>query len=351
MAFFLFCLLDEVASIKLSSKLSLVSHRPAKRLVFWAIYLAVVAAVALVVLEFAARSLGLGQPIIYYTAAIGGMRPLPGQQSVRLKGATVTIDDNGFRSAGVPGWPALRILYLGDSVTWGGSAIDDSELFSEVSADALRRAGMSVYAMNAGVNGSSLANQSELFDLYHDSVDAIVWIFPWTDAIRAYLTVGYLYPATFKPRFALVEAVDHAIRVFWVPAFRKQGEPAIDFVRPATPFGHETFFDAEFERRAERNVSAFRRSIEQAVEDDIPILVGVTPYFTERRIQDLPPDAQLILTEVKKLGASTLDLNSILSASQPESVFIDHVHYAAVGHKLVGEAIGDTLSYWFQVRP
>lgn len=345
-----FCLLDCIGSIRLSSKFSPVIHPRLKRLLFWTTYLVVVVSIVLGVLEFAARWLGLGQPIIYYNAAVGGMRPLPGQQSVRLKGATVTIDGNGFRSAQAPDRPALKILYLGDSVTWGGSAIDDSELFSEVSADVLRHAGTSVYAMNAGVNGSSLTNQSELFDLYHDSVDAIVWIFPWADAIRAYMTVGLLHPATFEPRFALVEAVDHAIRVFWVRAFRRHGEPAIDFVRPASPYGYEAFFEAEFERRAERNLSAFRRSIEQAVKDDIPILVGVTPYLTESGIQDLPDDAQRILAEVRKLGASTLDLNSILSASQPESVFSDHIHYAAAGHKLVGRAIGDTLRNWFPVR-
>ncbi|MFV1979821.1 MAG: hypothetical protein ACC655_01595 [Rhodothermia bacterium] len=326
------------------------SHPRLKRLLFWTAYLVVVVAVVLAVLEFAARSLGLGQPIIYYNAAVAGMRPLPGQQSARLKGATVTVDDNGFRSAQVPDRPALKILYLGDSVTWGGSAVDDSELFSEVSADVLRRAGMSVYAMNAGVNGSSLTNQSELFDLYHDSVDAIVWIFPWTDAIRAYATVGYLYPATFEPRFALVEAVDHAILAFWVPAFRRQGKPAIDFARPASPSGREAFFEAEFEHRAERNLSAFLRSIEQGVEDDIPTLVGVTPYVTASGIQDLPDDAKQILAQVKKLGASTLGLNSILLASQSESVFSDHVHYTATGHKLVGTAIGDTLRDWFPVH-
>jgi lysophospholipase L1-like esterase len=331
-------------------KLLFVTYSRIKKILFWAIYPIVVVAIALIVLNFAARSLGLGDPILYYNATVGGMRPLPGQTSTRIEGATVTIDENGFRSATVPDKPALKILYLGDSVTWGGSSIDDTELFSEISSDAVRETGSAVYAMNAGVNGSSLRNQSELFDLYHDSVDAVVWIFPWSDAVRAYKTVGYLYPARFKPEFALVEAVDHAIRVFWMTAFRENTGTPDDFSRPDMPYGYETFLANEFERRIDQNLAALRQSLEQAFEDDLPIIVGLTPYVNDGEVQSPHDEALYLLAALEDLGVQTLDLNSILSVQDSESVFVDHIHYSSVGHRLVGTAIGRSLKQWFPVR-
>ena len=96
------------------------------------IYVLGVLAIGVVLLEVAARSMGLGDPVIYYNSVWGGLRPLPGQKVSRINDAQITIDANGFRTANVPIGDALRILYIGDSVTWGGSSVDDRNLFTEV---------------------------------------------------------------------------------------------------------------------------------------------------------------------------------------------------------------------------
>jgi hypothetical protein len=87
-----------------------------RRGLLWVGYSFLVALLLLVTLEVTARWLGFGTPVLYYNAAWGGMRPLPGQQLKRLKGATVTIDENGFRTARPERPDALRVLFLGDSV-------------------------------------------------------------------------------------------------------------------------------------------------------------------------------------------------------------------------------------------
>ena len=186
-------------------------------------YLLALAFCTLSLLEIAVRYIGFGDPILYYNAAWGGLRPIPGQQVERLAGVTVTVDDNGYRSAHPETQGSLRVLFLGDSVTWGGSRVDDSALFTEVAADVLRRQGGSVYAMNAGVNGTSLVNQAEIFSHLSDvPIDVLVWLFPWSDVERSYAALGFLWPPRFKPRFALVEVVDHLIFRFWLNAFREK---------------------------------------------------------------------------------------------------------------------------------
>ena len=142
------------------------------------LYVVLIVVGGIVLLELVARKLGLGDPIIYYNAAWGGVRPLPNQQVTRLNQAQTTIDKNGFRTSVPESGVAFRILYLGDSVTWGGSSVSDTELFSEVASDALRQQGLAIYTMNAGVNGTSLMNQADIYEQLKDSVDAIVWNIP-----------------------------------------------------------------------------------------------------------------------------------------------------------------------------
>jgi len=130
------------------------------------------------VLEFAARALGAGDPILYYNASEGGMRPLPDQRITRGQDKYVTVDSNGFRSAATD-TSAMKILYLGDSVTWGGTKIDDSDTFAARTSLLIgEELGKTVYSMNAAVNGHSLMNQSDIYFDNDIAPDLVVWLFP-----------------------------------------------------------------------------------------------------------------------------------------------------------------------------
>src|SRR5438067_1866513 len=110
--------------------------------------------------EAVLRLAGFGHPILYDNRAAYGYRPLPDQTRRRFGGARVHVNNLGLRGADVtperpPG--ALRILFLGDSVTWGGSYVDDAQLFATIAADTVRRQHpgrfTAVEALDAGVNG------------------------------------------------------------------------------------------------------------------------------------------------------------------------------------------------------
>lgn len=82
--------------------------------------------------ECLAWYLGLGNPLLYEPDPLVGYRLKPSQSKKRRKNAKVTSNEEGFRIN-----PVVRIsskskfiVFVGDSVTYGGSYIDDQDIFS-----------------------------------------------------------------------------------------------------------------------------------------------------------------------------------------------------------------------------
>jgi lysophospholipase L1-like esterase len=302
------------------------------------------ALLGLAAMEIVALWMGLGTPVLYYTSAWGGLRPLPDQKVVRLGGATLTVDENGFRTAREHEPGAMRVLYIGDSVTWGGSYIDDSELFSEVSADVLRANHLAVYAMNAGVNGTSLVNHAEIFRRHAEMTDVLVWLFPAGDATRAYRTGGIIYPPRFAPRFALVEVIDLAIYLHWSTIFRLDLPPPGAWT--SYPGRYHDLFVLERSVRMTKNLGAMRCVLEWAIAHEIPVVLGVTPVLNgDNRVVPPPIDVIAQIKEIESDSINLFDVYETINNHEDDfsKLFVDDVHFSAKGHRIVGEALGKQL--------
>jgi hypothetical protein len=106
--------------------------------------------------ELLLRSLmGLGDPVIYDSYPLYGFRPLPDRQYRRFHSAVVRFNNLALRAEkDFDHDPADKILFLGDSVTYGGSRIDNEELFSHLAV-----AGLGGFTSgNAGVNAWGVEN-------------------------------------------------------------------------------------------------------------------------------------------------------------------------------------------------
>ena len=107
--------------------------------------------------EIYLKNLGLGDPIRYDSSIFFGYSPKSNQQKKRINNSKVTINDIGLRS--IYDWKQIKgkkIIFLGDSVTYGGSYIDDKETFVYLSCKNLKNP--QLICGNAGVNAYGIFN-------------------------------------------------------------------------------------------------------------------------------------------------------------------------------------------------
>jgi lysophospholipase L1-like esterase len=113
--------------------------------------------------EFGLRTVfGLGHPLRYAPDPACGYFPLPNQQTRRLRARTMT-NDLGMRS---PEFSAakpdgtLRLLFLGDSLTFGTILIDQNQIFVErIRRELAAKLGRPVEELNASANSWAIGNE------------------------------------------------------------------------------------------------------------------------------------------------------------------------------------------------
>ncbi len=104
---------------------------------------------------FLRKAFGLGKPVLYYSYPLYGYRPKPDQDVTRFHGARIQINNLGLRAN--QDWDSRtddKILFLGNSVTYGGSMIDNNDLFSHLALNGLK----DYKSGNGGVNGWGVEN-------------------------------------------------------------------------------------------------------------------------------------------------------------------------------------------------
>ena len=212
-------------------------------------------------------------------------------------------------------------------------------------ANVLREAGHEVYAMNAGVNGTSLMNHAGVYEQHKERVDAVVWLFPWGDVTRTYVTGGFLWPPLKKPRYALVEAIDQVIRAYYLPRFRlDESQYGEAYLQPEVPQGYGAFYDGVFEEREQKNIEALRAVVEDANSRGLPLILGISPSHTQGRLDPLFPETTRLLAELDTTDTYLFDLHGILTQrADIANLYIDPVHYNSQGHQVVGEELGNAL--------
>ncbi len=108
--------------------------------------------------ELYLKYIGLGDPIVYDSNFVYGYAPKANQKKNRFNNSVVTINDVGLRS--IENWSekekSKKIVFFGDSVTYGGSYIDDKDTFVFLSCKNLKQ--LNIVCGNAGVNSYGIHN-------------------------------------------------------------------------------------------------------------------------------------------------------------------------------------------------
>lgn len=284
--------------------------------------------------ELAARWMGLGEPIVYSTNAAYRYAPVPNQQVVRRRGASVTVGPEGLR--GLEPWsgPAdHHILFVGDSVTWGGTNTDDDKTFAHLTCTQLEaRVAKNFVCGNAGVNGYGTDNM--IARLRHDPelrrADTIVVTLISVDPIRGTSDLRAAHFFSRQPTGPLRGVWEvAAFGAFQLAGRLRWKDDAYD-----------SSLDVPVAKEALQRLYAELRRLEQAGKS---VLIVFSPHKDEFFGDADELDAQ-VRADLAASGFSLLDLTEPMRAEVDRGVYYDNVHLNELGHALYGDWIADRLS-------
>ena len=305
---------------------------PTKRFVFWGVMVLLVIA-PLIGLEVFLRVVGLGNPVLYYRNTSFRYAPVPNQRVTRRRGATVTIDSYGLR--GVRDWaePAdVKLLFIGNSVTWSGTYIDDRQTFPHLTCVHLRaQLGRDFTCGNAGVNAYGTDNMAERlrYKRFNDEDVIVVTIVPG-DATRGLADVRsfYFFSAPPPTPFKAIWEVSTFLLVRVTHWMRHHGgqNRADDQIEVAT-------------RSLERLFVVLREETTEGKK----VLLVLSPYEAELHAQEdeLTQHVRMVLASS---GLPLLDLRPRMSDSTITDAYVDGVHLEVQGHAAYAEAIAAEVS-------
>ena len=280
--------------------------------------------------------LGLGHPVLYRSSPLFGYRLQP-DQLVHRRGSEIRVNNLGLRAD--RDWDSNienKILFLGNSVTYGGTYISNKYLFSHLAVQGLN----GYVAGNAGINGWGIENISALIVEYGFlPARTYVTVLQETDFYRGLSKLAGKPFWTTKPTFALQELLG----IFYVDRLEAMYENHDAFVA--------TF---ENEKTVERSCAKLKAM------DDFLKSKGYNHliYFstnTSQLIDGVVIDT-MVTKHLKLAGIDVIYLKnrseiSSLSKAKQREFFYDSYHLNETGHALWAKIINGDLSVLLQHQP
>ena len=312
--------------IKMTNSNTIFEKNPKKTLFFSVLLFS---CITLGLLEFSASKIfGLGKVVIYQSHPIYGYRPVPNQLVSRDNGPTnIKINNLGLRAN--QDWHEKtpnkkRILFLGDSVTYGGSYIDNQDLFSSLAF----KHNKNIETANAGVNAWGILNIHGLIkNLNFMPADIYITLVPEGDFYRGLNGIGGQPFWTRKPKYALEELLQHGS---YILSLKKNPGLSIK----SLPI-------QEQEKTVELAVLALKEYDAYLKQQGYQHYIFITPTLPQ-----VVHNAENDLLIKNSLDNNKLDYiylrNKIpqdLTQSQKTNLFHDSIHLSQAGHALWAEMI------------
>ena len=289
-------------------------------------------AILVIALEVILRSFwGLGDPLLYESSYLYGYRPAPDQVVSRYRNIDIKINNLGLRADN--DWDEIKekkILFVGDSVTYGGTYIANDRLFSALAVKNLD----GWESGNGGVNAWGVGN------VYHLIVHAgflpakvYVSVFPEMDFYRGTSRLPGLPFWSKEPTYAIEEALYH----FYYRQNMKRYE------------GIHSNSNSDYERlqAAKISIAQIKELDEFLREKGFIHLIYITPSVKQvleghekdqnilQLVQEYNLPAIYLLDEILALDLSDSDM---------QALFYDYIHLSETGHSVWAGIIAEDLS-------
>jgi uncharacterized protein YjeT (DUF2065 family) len=280
---------------------------------------------------------GFAHPLLYARDAAAGYIPLPNQQ-LRRFGAIIHINAYGMRSGDVAASPPpgrLRILFIGDSVTFGTTYVDQTQIFTErLQADFRRWHGLALEVLNASAGGWAPANEYGYLrsrGCFGASLVLLVLNTNDLDQPFAQLEDSPLFPRT-NPGSALGELWSRYLA------------PRLGLATTAADPGSVP--EAAPDARAAAAVLASLEGTRQFVAGHGARLVLVYSPSVQPQLHNVAWQAQFASLRRWADAAQVplIDLGDTYARHPSSAVFFDGIHLRPLGHQLAEQAIAERLA-------
>ncbi|GEM_PF-277079 len=291
--------------------------------------------------EIVLRLMGFGDPVIYRVDAASGYYPAPNQDVSRSGGRTV-INEFGMRSPPVKDPKPegeLRVLMIGDSTLFGGSYIDQDDLYSRRLESLLqgKANGRPIEVISIGVNGWGPFHKLGYLEKYGTfNADIAIVCLPYGDIYRPLSGLeGKPYlPENARPTFALQEVVHHLL-------WRAQTST----IGPLS--------EADKDYHARRGIKAYLELGQTLRDAGSEVFFAVLPSRAAGLTGEQPADERrrvAELTEAFRVEGFTVDYPTELFRSsraggrKAAEIYHDEVHLDREGHRLYAEWLSERIT-------
>ena len=279
---------------------------------------------------FLEKFMGLGNPPIYDSSPLYGYRPLPDREYSRYQGTEIRFNNLALRAE--TDWDENiedKILFLGDSVTYGGSYIDNTELFSFLAVKSL---GDRYISGNGGVNAWGVEN---LYGLIVESnftpAQIYVTTLPEGDFYRGLVRLHGLPFFNNDPPFALAE-------LWYYFCYRQNNKRYTHW----QSYGNEQTESFVVEKAVEK-LKAMETFLK---EKGFKHLIFITPtkqQVTEGTEKDALVNDLLVKYELSPYYIADAIDTLNLSKQEKQNLYFDNIHLTKKGHEIWSEIIASKL--------
>lgn len=291
----------------------------------------------ILLVELLSKYLGLGTPLLYEEDNLVGFRPRPNQKISRKKNTMVTINHEGFRiSREQKSTDDIPILFVGDSVTFGGTSIDDKQIFSHILCEQLKLKG----CLNGAVNGWGTPNMGRLisnlsFYTKRPIKQVILVIMPGDDERNLAQLKGSSFWGNYPLlKSGLIELTVFLIKLHLIPALESKDN-----------VNNLTVSSMESRRWASRQQHWDELRI-QLDNTSVPIMLAISPklnWFTEpaaTQREKLFTNLQTSKTKATTKVQKTCNIiDKLPKTNKPQLWFVDNSHLSIEGHEAWAKAL------------
>mgnify|MGYP001384923764 CR=1 FL=1 len=296
----------------------------------------------ILIAELFAKRLGLGNPLLYDPDNLVGYRLKPNQTKYRRRGALVSTNSEGFRinPLSFKDKNTNYLVFVGDSVTFGGTYIDDKNLFSSKYCELLNK---NFYCLNNGLNAWGVLNMGRFianFEIYSkkEPYSFILVILPGDEG-RNLKSLSDTPFWDFPPKepSALNEIIRYINKKYFLN-YLKNKEFEKDYASD---------LNQKIINQTQKNI-IWDELEELLKKSKYPINVVITPpkkWFKENLEFKEIKIYEEYLSEISKLPIikNTCNLYKFLKNDYNDNLYVDGVHLSNEGHELWAKKIKECL--------